>query len=274
MLIAASMNRAIRSGAAPGVGCLGEGGLDRVLVIVSLVLFSKHRLGPSDALSTGNLDVIGERHRAGGQAAGGYPEMTEKWLTSVYSTSATALAALRQVAFPDAQRFLDVTWGRGVFWKGSKVDVVGLDSNKSCARTVWGDLRQLPFRDSSFDVGVIDPPFLQGGVSGSTYSPRYGVWGKSVESLLNFYLDGMSELRRTCCLGAIAKVQDSVSSGKFKPLLAWLIAGVAENFGVWPQDMAVIISRGAMHWPGWHNQQHLRKTHSYMVGWRWTSIRR
>src|SRR5439155_6340787 len=55
---------------------------------------------------------------------------------------------------------LDATVNVGRFWKGNKRKIVGLDINPKFHPDVVGDNRDMPFKDSSFDVVVYDPPHI------------------------------------------------------------------------------------------------------------------
>lgn len=55
---------------------------------------------------------------------------------------------------------LDATVNVGRFWKGSKRKIVGLDIDPKFNPDVVADNRDMPFKDSSFDVVVYDPPHI------------------------------------------------------------------------------------------------------------------
>src|SRR5205823_2558271 len=55
-------------------------------------------------------------------------------------------------------RILDATVNRGRFWAGSSRPVIGLDIDSANKPDVVGDNRHMPFKQSSFDVVVFDPP--------------------------------------------------------------------------------------------------------------------
>jgi len=189
---------------------------------------------------------------------------------SVFQDSASAMEALTELCFPEVRLYLDVTFGRGVFW-GSlpHLPVMGFDIEPSKAKDGVADFRTVPFKDDSFEVGVLDPPYQFGG-PGGRHERAYGVFGLRAEALMQAYFKGIDELRRVCRVGAIVKCQDSVEHGSFKPFLAVVVSYVAAKYGEWPRDMALIVpGTKPMAHPAWQSQKHLRKRHSYLIAWRW-----
>jgi len=60
---------------------------------------------------------------------------------------------------PDGSKIADVTYGNGVFWRNidlSKYELVTSDIATGI------DCRNLPYQNESFDVLVLDPPYIEG----------------------------------------------------------------------------------------------------------------
>ena len=117
---------------------------------------------------------------------------------------------------------VDVTYGRGTFWKKYK------HPGKFTAHDLFVgdgvDLRSLPERDSSVDVVVLDPPYIPGGKRLTTTVPdfwdRYGLDSGpttpiEVKELL---VDGINEAARILVPGGrlFVKCMDYVAAGQLQ----------------------------------------------------------
>lgn len=76
-------------------------------------------------------------------------------------------------------RILDVTFNRGVMWKGSGYVPTRMDIDPRFEIDVVADFRTIPFEDESWDVIVFDPPHLPVAAaspcSSRIFEDRYGI---------------------------------------------------------------------------------------------------
>ncbi len=83
----------------------------------------------------------------------------------------------------DPERILDATVGGWRFWKNSRHSVVGMDMRVRNRPSVVGDNTSMPFRSSSFDVVVYDPPHVpnQGKDKLKDFTDRFGLGIRSTK---------------------------------------------------------------------------------------------
>lgn len=133
--------------------------------------------------------------------------------------SSEVMNRILELHFPDpGLRFIDLTYGKGVFWKAitdRQLTTNDLDINIKAGH--HEDFRYTTFADQSFDVAVLDPPFMS---SGEGQYDGYGtdrtVKGnpqnrKDIRSLL---ADGITEAMRIASRGIILKTQVVVESSQ------------------------------------------------------------
>lgn len=166
---------------------------------------------------------------------------------------------------------VDVTWGKGAFWRSNRKDVIGLDaySDKPQIRAEW---THLPFRDASIGTLVFDPPFLPPPGPNSNWLARgYGagtaVWenkkGFSQEWLDGFFTEASRVLSPRGLL--ITKTGDMIHWHKayWLTLQAWQSA---TDVGFKLYDWVVAHRAAPLSDPRWKNAFHTRKHHAhYMV---------
>lgn len=145
-------------------------------------------------------------------------------------TSAEVIAGSLTEFFPDAWTVLDATYGSGMFWKGSALDVTvtGMDRNPERAPNIVGDFRALPFPDSSFDVVIFDPPYHtdMGKGKASVMGARFDTFA-TVADLRAAVEQGTREAWRVARLGVIVKVQDYVHNSRVQWMSDWVKAALA-----------------------------------------------
>ena len=191
-------------------------------------------------------------------------------------TNADVFPDILKLYVPEGSRVIDVTYGKGVFWK--KVDTGKYRLVTSDLKD-GADFRKLPYADNSFDVLVIDPPYMHtpGGSAHkghqnyeeyyrnnkASVDPRF----KYHDAVLRLYMEGIVEARRV--LGdrgkIIIKCQDQVCAGQMRTTSAELIhylVGTGWNI----LDLVVVVSRNK---PGISRlngkQKHSRRNHSYFL---------
>jgi len=83
----------------------------------------------------------------------------------------------------EPERILDATVGGWRFWKNSSRPIVGMDLKLRNRPTVIGDNGSMPFRASSFDVVVYDPPHVpnQGKDKLKDFTSRFGLGVRSTK---------------------------------------------------------------------------------------------
>ena len=100
-----------------------------------------------------------------------------------------------------SMRILDLTNGRGTFWKEWQPDeLVRMFNTVGDPRArgdVAGDFTAAPFPDSSFDVVVFDPPYMPKGTpAGWTMDERYGTGSQRPAAIVELGMAGINEAVR------------------------------------------------------------------------------
>lgn len=132
-----------------------------------------------------------------------------------WNTNAELLADVASLGWiTDDMTVLDATYGRGRFWtkyRPPKLTGVDLNPAKSPAGVVV-DFRAMPFRDRSFDVVVLDPPYkLSGRPDLGDFDEAYGIdvparW----QDRMQLIAEGVLECARVASQHLLVKVQDQV----------------------------------------------------------------
>ena len=149
-------------------------------------------------------------------------------------SSNLAIKQILELHFPDARTAIDVTWGKGVFWKGiDQVLVTGCDIEEGRTKDVVADCTQLPFKDNSFDVGVIDLPFMHDTKerTGTSLHGDYRGIGRSDE-FISRTITGARELARVVRVGYIIKCKNQVERGAFRHVEADIVASLGNPIDV------------------------------------------
>lgn len=158
-------------------------------------------------------------------------------LTGHIGTNDELIAQVAKLYLKPKMYVLDMTFGRGVFWKNvdlGKLEAftpVDIEPMEGATITVNGayvpalfhryDFRRLP-EDwyGLYDIVVLDPPYLHGGATvKKSISKCYGnakTQYASHEKILKLYEDGMMEAWRVLKPGGLlwVKCQDEIESGK------------------------------------------------------------
>ncbi|MEE8465778.1 MAG: methyltransferase domain-containing protein [Dehalococcoidia bacterium] len=170
-------------------------------------------------------------------------------------------------------RTLDATYGHGRFWNHRIADghqVTGLDLRAlDLARTahhtlIQGSWMDLPFRNSSFDTVVLDPPFIWNGGTAGRMKARY-TSAKSYDHLLHeLHTAGHEFHRVTTSNGTIiAKAMDTVNGGA----RAWFHMDLTRLWeDEWSlRDLFVKVGVNNMRDPRWKKQRLSRASHTYFL---------
>lgn len=193
-----------------------------------------------------------------------YPIMI---LTAKMGTNADQFPDILSIYAPEGSKILDMTYGRGVFWRKvdrSKYRLITNDLVTSA--DIKADFRQTPFLNASFDVIVLDPPYAAHGKAlKSSIDSCYKTGTIEVKSSIgvtDLYMAGIKEAQRLLKPKGILilKVQDEIESGKqvfnhvkYLSLEGWIT-----------EDLFVMVFSGipCARWP---YQRHARKNHSYFI---------
>ena len=167
--------------------------------------------------------------------------------------------------FLDRDRIIvDITYGKGLFWKGINLDVIGSDKRGNV--DLKADFRMLPYKSESVDVVVFDPPYMHGGKTvKKSINQCYQNENTSHESVIRNYglgiLEGARILKKR---GKIfVKCQDEIESGRQR-FSHMEVIRLLELFGFKILDMFVLMQD---HIPTMrlNYQKTSRKNHSYLV---------
>jgi hypothetical protein len=170
-------------------------------------------------------------------------------------------------------RVADVTYGKGVFWKGIPADFYCLLTSDLSTGT---DCRKLPYDDTSVDCVVFDPPYMHtpGGtahVGHQNFEAYYRNNGASSEkkyheAVLDLYFTAAVEAWRVLKERGIyiVKCQDEVCANRQRLTHVEIINQLCEK-GFVIEDLFVVLRNGR---PGVSRalvQAHARKNHSYFL---------
>ena len=187
-------------------------------------------------------------------------------LTSRVGGNADVFPDILLLYVSDGSRVLDMTWGRGVFWKNVTVAYARTTVDNATPADVCADFTRLPFGDSSFDACVLDPPYMHGGatVKASINAP-YRNQNTSHESVIRLYVGGFLEAARVLRQGGrlITKCQDEIESGR-QHLSHVELLQTLEVLGFKTLDLFVLVqtTTPAIREPV---QKTARKNHSYFI---------
>jgi hypothetical protein len=165
----------------------------------------------------------------------------------------------------------DVTYGKGNFWK--MIDLSKYDFHASdqvtCPDHAY-DFRKLPYQDNTFDVLVLDPPYVshthkvQGKYSfiAEDQYNNSSTAGMNHADIIQMYKDGLKEAFRVVKHKGLVwvKCQDEMASKQHWSHIE--ILSIAEGMGFRGEDLFVYVQSGKMPIRG--KQIHARKNHSYL----------
>ena len=143
----------------------------------------------------------------------------------IYSTilgnSADVMGAILQLYLPNGGRIADLTMHTGAFWRKAdrgKYEVVGSDIERYPGVHVLADLGNTPYRNDSFDMAILDPPYGNGSsVPRTDFGSSYNLPSTMGSEAINAtYRMGIGESQRICRPNGtiVVKCQPIVNSGK------------------------------------------------------------
>ena len=183
----------------------------------------------------------------------------------------------------------DVTFGLGVFWKN--IDPKDYKVLHTDLKT-GVDCRHLPYKDSSIDCVVLDPPYMEGlyrrdnghlagSGSHSAFRQAYSnglettAGPKWHDAILDMYFRTGAEAYRVLRQDGvlIVKCQDEVSANTQRFTHIEIIGHYAQ-LGFYAKDLFVVVRTNAPCITRLKKQVHARKNHSYFLVFVKTSSRR
>jgi hypothetical protein len=187
--------------------------------------------------------------------------------TITRGTNADLIAEVAKLYARPHHKIADLTYGKGVFWRQTPhLDVTGSDLVTVPERPY--DFRRLPYDTASFDIAVLDPPYIHSPgqhQTDSRYQNAATTKGLDHDGIMQLYRDGMVEAKRIVRLGGQVwvKCKDQVASGvqRWDHIQLYLMA---EALGLYARDLFVLEPTAQTSDARWEVQHHARKRHSYL----------
>ncbi len=226
--------------------------------------------------------------------AGGIPT-TDLVFSAHIGENADIFSQILALHVPKGSTVADVTYGKGNFWKKTRVsDYKLLPSDISPKGN--GDLftfitpiptidcRDLPYKDGTIDCVVLDPPYMEGlyrkdeshlagGGNYAAFRYHYSNGQTTIdgpkwhEAVLDMYMKAGAEAHRVLREDGIliVKCQDEVSANKQRLTHVEIIT-CYESLGFYTKDLFVVVrtnKAGVSRLKS--KQEHARKNHSYFL---------
>ncbi|MGH7847746.1 MAG: hypothetical protein ACREQW_21600 [Candidatus Binatia bacterium] len=170
------------------------------------------------------------------------------------------------------ERILDATVGGWRFWRNSSRPVIGMDMKARNRPSVVGDNTSMPFRPSSFDVVIYDPPHVpnQGKDKLKDFTSRFGLGVRSTKengysfsyTYPPFLKQAYEVLQPEGIL--LCKVTDYVHDHRYQWAHIDLLKA-AESLGFMACDCIIKVRKGPIVDPKWKTAHHSRRRHSYWL---------
>ena len=174
----------------------------------------------------------------------------------------------------------DVTYGKGIFWKEiNDKDYILKTSDISDGI----DCRNLPYKDSSIDCVVLDPPYMEGlfrmktehKAGSGTYSAFRSTYSNGDEipegpkwhaAVIDLYEKAATEAYRVLKNNGVfvVKCQDEVSANR-QNLTHVEIINYCEKIGYYTKVLFILIRQNKPAVSRLKKQVHARKNHSYFL---------
>ena len=209
--------------------------------------------------------------------------MTKPILSAVVGTNAELIAEVARLYLKPGMSVIDLTYGRGVFWKTA--DLWGIELTKCDIAPQFQDVHRQDFTnlsgtlydDDTYDVAVFDPPYMHGqGAKGakSTIKASIADCYKNNDAdqapmnhtriMADYYEPGMREAARVVKPGGQVwvKCKDEIEAGKQR----WShreVYEIAEKLGLKAKDLFMLVQTTT---PAMRQevQHHARKNHSIL----------
>ena len=173
--------------------------------------------------------------------------------------SSEIIEAIFRLHFPEAKTVVDLTYGRGAFWKWPHnltivpydLERLGNDGASACGR---------------FDVAIVDPPFRHSrSPTPSTIKLEDDFRGLgSQAAITDLYESLIARASVVAARGIIVKVKDTIERGKYVDRRGGIAAILQDWYNL--VDIAVFVpSISLSDDPKWKNQLHFRRQESYFL---------
>lgn len=163
----------------------------------------------------------------------------------------------------------DLTYGRGNFWRDRYHDNI-ITSDITPVADIQADFRKLPYKNNSFDVVVLDPPYVHDPSNttpmwfDSRYKNNQTTAKHTTDDIMDLYRAGMIEGRRILKPNGLLWIKciDQVSAGRQH----WghiEIKTIADELKLYAKDMFILLRAGGTAHP-WKTQHHARRNCSFL----------
>lgn len=197
-----------------------------------------------------------------------------KVLSVVSGDNGTLIAQAAKLWIKPTDRVADVTYGKGNFW--TEFRPRKLVTHDIAIDGV--DFRNLPYRRNSFDVIVLDPPYVsKGGRDTATIDEMDAAYGmyeapRTPEEVDSLMWAGLAEAKRVLRPGGriFVKCMDYISSQKYHPM-HFTVFGQARLTGFDLLDMFIFTRKKSGPQPKLNpdgttrRQVHSHRAHSYLM---------
>lgn len=185
-----------------------------------------------------------------------------------------ALKILLEVHAVENPRILDVTYNKGVMWRGLNYNLTKMDIDPSLeGLDLVGDCRNIPVEDKSFDVIVIDLPHLPSDIGKtSIFNNLYNTdkfdEGREKNNINKLFTPFLKEAKRVLIPNGIilCKIADLIHNHKYQFQHVEFI-NCAIDTNITPCDLLIKCDpkAGNLCSSKWKNVKHLRKSHCYWI---------
>jgi hypothetical protein len=193
-------------------------------------------------------------------------------LSAVVGDNGDLFPSILQVYVPLGAKVLDMTYGKGVFWRQVRREDYDLTTNDLVADADLSlDFRKMDdLETGAWDAIVLDPPYAyspKGTMKKSIadcYRPNDSVDISTMAKVQELYLGGITEARRLLKPNGIliVKAQDIVQAGKQWWMHLWMMS----HEGFLCEDLFLLVQKSIpTSDPKWKIQRHARKNHSFFV---------
>lgn len=193
--------------------------------------------------------------------------MTSPIITVITGDNSDLISEVARLYATKEMRIADLTYGKGVFWrKTPHLNVLGSDVMTVPDRPY--DLRKTPYPENSFDIVVIDPPYIHSPGKHPTndrYQNAETTKGFLHKDIRQLYFDGMTEAKRIVKpTGQVwVKCKDQVQSSVQRWSHVEMLCD-AQSLGMYGRDLFILVPDSRTSHNRWENQYHARKVHSYL----------
>lgn len=202
--------------------------------------------------------------------------------SAMVGTNAEMFPSILSLYVPSHSTIADVTYGKGVFWKGvqrSLYRVLATDITSGV------DSRELPYSDATIDCVVFDPPYMHtpGGTAHDghqNFEQYYANNGRNTtglkyhEAVLDLYIRSGTEAWRVLRPGGIyiVKCQDEVCACRQRLTHLEIINHFTERMFE-AEDLFVLLRNNRPGVSRIIRQKHARKNHSYFIVFRKRTVK-